>query len=341
VENIENHVSRHLNHLHTYSKLDEGLIHPTKDLRMLPFWIGAEIIYGKLDETLKSSLESIISLRESIFWRMIQGGLTRFSVSQYLPIAASEELRQFTQRWYAFNDAAYYHALTSDDDLLIIQLYRAMETKKITKLQAHQTIDEMLFANLDVTLGGISWNLVFLATNQRVQDELRAEVLEQSELAKDRPKTWEMYLQRPKSMLASCILESARLKPLAAFSVPQAIPTARLVSGYVMPAGTNFIVDSYAINVRNSFWGKDSTPYRPGRWMDLKTEEIRYNYWRYGFGPRTCMGKYVADIIIRGLLANLVRSYRLDLTDEMNAWDIDFDTWITHLTANLLCMKLP
>jgi len=35
------------------------------------------------------------------------------------------------------------------------------------------------------------------------------------------------------------------------------------------------MVDSYALNVRNGFWGLDSTVYRPARWLSLKASEVR------------------------------------------------------------------
>lgn len=36
-------------------------------------------------------------------------------------------------------------------------------------------LDEMLFDNLDVTIGGLSWNFVFLAADPDTQSRLRAE----------------------------------------------------------------------------------------------------------------------------------------------------------------------
>lgn len=74
------------------------------------------------------------------------------------------------------------------------------------------TLDETLFANLDVTIGGLSWNFVFLAAypseQQRLLDEIRS-------MRSKGDTAYNGYLQSATSFLAACINESSRLKPLA------------------------------------------------------------------------------------------------------------------------------
>lgn len=122
-------------------------------------------------------------------------------------------------------------------------------------------------------------------------------------------------------------------------SVPQAIPSSRVVGGYVFPAGTNFIIDAYALNVRNPFWGEDRQCYRPDRFLELakskSSTETRYNYWRFGFGPRQCMGKYLADLAMRELLVQLMEGFELRLMEkeaeeESSAWERNPAVWIDH-----------
>lgn len=50
---------------------------------------------------------------------------------------------------------------------------------------------------------------------------------------------------RLETLLLALMLEFARLKPLAAFSIPQAAPTHRVVGGFLITTGTNFVVDIY------------------------------------------------------------------------------------------------
>jgi cytochrome P450 len=76
--------------------------------------------------------------------------------------------------------------------------------------QVLQTVDESLYANLDVGIGSVSWNLVFLACYPEVQEELVREI--QDETARQ---GWEAYVQRSDTLLEACICESLRLRPIA------------------------------------------------------------------------------------------------------------------------------
>lgn len=147
------------------------------------------------------------------------------------------------------------------------------------------------------------------------------------------------YLISSSSLLAACVLEAARLKPLAAFSVPQAAPADRLIDGYRIPGHTNYVIDAYALHLRNPFWGPDSTLYRLERFLERKGLEFRYNYWRFGFGPRQCMRKHVADLIIRTLTVHILEQYTFKIRESSEDWKRIADTWISHPEMLLLCER--
>ncbi len=242
------------------------------------------------------------------------------------------ELRRFQQRWARFNDDAYHRALPDGpEELPIVSMTAAVAAGRMSRAHLLHTLDEILFANLDVTLGGISWNVVFMAADLDCQARLRSEIAERRGRELGKTADLDEYYHSSGSYLAACIAESARLRPLAAFSVPQAAPTARVVGGYFFPAGTNFLVDSYALNQRNPFWGATTLQYRPERFLELSRTQARYQYWRFGFGPRQCMGKYAADLILRVLLAHMVANYELALDEKgQELWRQDPDGWINH-----------
>lgn len=76
--------------------------------------------------------------------------------------------------------------------------------------QILQTIDESLYANLDVGIGSVSWNLVFLACYPEIQEQLFLEIQEMTT-----SQGWEKYVQRSDTLLEACICESLRLRPIA------------------------------------------------------------------------------------------------------------------------------
>ncbi|ELQ44764.1 cytochrome P450 monooxygenase [Pyricularia oryzae Y34] len=346
---IERIVARHFEELARTGRLRNGLIHPAEDLKMLPFWVVCEALYGRLPDRLVRELNSMAPLREGLFRHVMQGGLARFGWAAWLPTAANAEMDEFQRRWTAFNEAAYEFAKaqqqqpsnnSSPHDKLppIVDMVDKMRAGHITQEHLLQTLDESLYANLDVTTGSLSWNLVFLAANRDVQVRLRAELQAASDQS---PQSKEAYLRSDATLLHACVLESSRLKPLAAFSVPQAAPSARTVEGYVVPAQTSFVVDSYAINIHSDTWAPDNAAYRPERFLGKGGggSELRYKFWRFGFGPRQCMGKYLADNIIRRTLAHVVLGFELGWADEGEDWSRARDMWITHPDFCIRCTK--
>jgi len=92
---------------------------------------------------------------------------------------------------------------------------------------------------------------------------------------------------------------------------------------------TDVIVDAYAINVDNPYW-EESLRFDPYRHLGRKDQARRYNMWRFGFGPRQCLGKNVADIMLRVVIAEMLRRYELNIEQEKGADGVELqaDSWI-------------
>ncbi|EHK21968.1 uncharacterized protein TRIVIDRAFT_191816 [Trichoderma virens Gv29-8] len=330
---IEEFVRDCFNKLELEGDLSRGMLHPTQDLKMLPFWMVCYFLYGRLPVQMTEALKNLTECREEQMRDVIKGGISRFSFSRLLPTAANRRLREFKDRWLLFNRTAEEYARSHGSNSPIVDMFDAVHRGTISDDQLLQTLDETLLANLDVTTGGLAWNPVFLAVYPKCQQKSRQEIQNLPDQA-----ALHKYLQSPSTYLQACILESSRLRPLAAFSVPQSAPTPRVLDGYIIPASINFIVDAYALNVRNSYWAPDNETFRPDRFWGRKNMELRYLFWRFGFGPRQCMGKYVADSILRVTLAYLVQNFQLSLTTD--DWVRDKQTWITHPDFLLRCERL-
>lgn len=319
--------------------LSRGILDPADDLKLLPFLVVAEIVYGRLAPDVEQELRSLAPQREHLMKHVISGGISRFDWSQYLPTQANRDLAAFQKRWLAFNELAYRRAIEQNPDSPIVHFFTARDAGQISTAELLQTLDEMLYANLDVTIGGVSWNVVFLAAYRDVATQLREEIAHARANSFDGD--LDAYILSSTTLLAACVEEAARLRPLAAFSVPQAIPTARTVGGFHFPAGTNFVIDSYALNIRNPYWGDNRHEYQPERFLARNMTQARYNFWRFGFGPRQCMGKFVASNVIREIMVQLVENYDLGMlkSEAMDSWGRNPDVWINHPDMKLACTK--
>lgn len=95
-------------------------------------------------------------------------------------------------------------------------------------------------------------------------------------------------------------MESMRLSPPTFFSLPEQSGQHKVLpGGGVLPAGTPVIIDAWTLNRRSEVWGTDSLEFDPTRFRDLKASDYRYSLWRFGMGPRKCVGQFFADKIIK------------------------------------------
>ncbi|KOS22909.1 Sterol 26-hydroxylase [Escovopsis weberi] len=234
-------------------------------------------------------------------------------------------LLTFQRRWAIFAREAHAEA-TWKFEGAIVPLWLAASEGSMSMKQLLQTLDESLFANLDVTAHAVSWNVIDIARHTNLQRAVRLEM--QSHMSSE--EEYLAYLAREDTLLAACILESSRLHPILPFSNPEAASIDKVIDGYLIPKNTDVIVDAYAINVDNPYW-KDSSTFDPYRHLGQKDQARRYNMWRFGFGPRQCLGKNVADVILRVIVAELVGKYQLDLAKGEGTGDqveLQADSWI-------------
>ncbi|OTA04144.1 Cytochrome P450, putative [Trichoderma parareesei] len=305
-------------------KDQESVINVTDDLKYCPFFLVASIFFGPLTTGQRDEMYTIGPLREELFRHAFSGGVNRYSFARYLPGSALPKLRQFQRLWENFVKKAYDEAQPSSGSA-IVSLWEAVEHEGISKEELLQTLDESLFANLDVTAHALSWSVIRIAHHTAIQDEIRQEILDNYRSEQE----YEEYLRRDNTLLAACILEASRLHPILPFSNPEAAPADKVVAGCEIPQNTDVIVDAYAINVDNPYW-ENATEFRPRRHLGQKDQARRYNMWRFGFGPRQCLGKNVADIILRVIIAEMARCYQMDIlgAEGIDGVGLQADSWI-------------
>ncbi|PYH78669.1 cytochrome P450 [Aspergillus uvarum CBS 121591] len=309
---VQSRVARQFNELYgEYQAGEAWRLKPAEDLKLLPFWVISDLLYGELPPDMVQELLHITNLRTDVFQYAFKGGLSLFSVTKLFSPTIRAKLRVFHGRWAEFNRQAYRRAKASGQGTAcaIVPLYAAVERGQLTPTELMHTLDEALFANIDVTIGSFSWIPAFLAEDPASQEELRREI---AEVRMDNcDGAWARYIASNSTLLASCINESARLRPVTNYTYAQSIPTARDVGGFRIPRGTYMVVDTNALNIRDESWGPDRTSFRPRRFLAESRAYFRYRFWRFGFGPRQCIAQALADTILKVLVAYTVEHHRL------------------------------
>jgi cytochrome P450 len=78
----------------------------------------------------------------------------------------------------------------------------------------------------------------------------------------------------------------------------------KVIDGHFIPAGTEAMSYSYAIQRNKEFYGDDAEEFKPERWMESEKRnfELEAAQFTFGTGPRVCLGKDVAMLEMHKLL---------------------------------------
>lgn len=158
------------------------------------------------------------------------------------------------------------------------------------------------------TSSAMSGLLLNLAKNQDKQDLLRKEV---QQIPND-------FLQ-PEDLnsipyLRACIKESFRLYPVVSVNA-RGVGQDVVLSGYEVPKGSGVGMPIHVL-MQDQKYFKNPQQYIPERWIkgsDLyKGTSDPFIYLPFGFGPRSCIGKRIANMEIEVALINIIRNFKVE-----------------------------
>jgi gliotoxin/aspirochlorine/mycotoxins biosynthesis cytochrome P450 monooxygenase len=149
---------------------------------------------------------------------------------------------------------------------------------------------------------------------QRVHAEIDAALSDES-LGSNREDRAGAYIRKTDTLLHYCYLESGRLHPVLFYSLPELTADPKIIHGYHIPSKTSVLIDTYTLNRDAPVWGTDGHVFRPDRFGELLPTQYRYSYWRFGLGPRKCVGLNFGDKIIKTVLMGIMEKYSVEVVD--------------------------
>lgn len=162
-----------------------------------------------------------------------------------------------------------------------------------------------LMAGRDTTSSAMTWLFWLISTNEDVENELLNEVTSSShELVFDK--------LREMNYMKACICESMRLYPPVVWDSKHAANDDVLPDGTVVYKGNRVTYFPYGMGRMEELWGKDRFEFRPDRWFDesggLKMVSP-YKFPVFQAGPRVCLGKEMAFIQMKYVVASVLRRF--------------------------------
>lgn len=210
---------------------------------------------------------------------------------------------------------------SSEDKGVLEQLLEADAKMAIT-----MTID-MIMAGVDTTTKATGTLLYLVTKNKEAQTKLREELVSLMPTP-DSPVTEEVLSKA--HYLSACIKEAMRMAPVTLGTI-RTTTKEMVFGGYQVPKGVDVGTITSLTSMTTEHYVRP-TEFLPERWLRTTTNELSHKNVNafvtlpFGFGPRSCVGKRLANLEMQVMLAKMVRSFVLEWPHK----DMKFLTTLTH-----------
>ncbi|KAF3485389.1 hypothetical protein F2Q69_00057102 [Brassica cretica] len=111
--------------------------------------------------------------------------------------------------------------------------------------------------------------------------------------------------------LNAIIKETLRLHPPLSIIVPRLLSEDVRLRGYDIAAGTQVMINAWAIQRDNATWGPDAEEFKPERHLNssLDFQGQDYKFIPFGSGRRLCPAIRLALVLVEVTVANLVKRF--------------------------------
>ncbi|KAL9603907.1 MAG: hypothetical protein Q9219_000845 [cf. Caloplaca sp. 3 TL-2023] len=171
-----------------------------------------------------------------------------------------------------------------------------------------------LSAGRDTTAQSLTWTLYLLMRHPEfpgfIMEEL-SKVFPSSQRESGLADITYEHVQ-PASLpyLHSVFTETLRLYPPVPFELKECISPTTFPDGTWLPKGSVIIWVPWAMGRSRTIWGEDSEEFRPGRWLNaagsIDLQRSAFEFPVFNGGPRSCLGKKLAELLAVAVLARLV-----------------------------------
>jgi cytochrome P450 len=129
--------------------------------------------------------------------------------------------------------------------------------------------------------------------------------------------------------LHAALTESLRLYPPLPIDIKHVADDDILPDGYRVKKGHKVLYSIYSMGRMESIWGPDCATFRPERWLvprainaggseeggdiELRRDVSAFRFAAFNAGPRTCLGKDMAYVLMKSVASTLLLHFRVKL----------------------------
>ncbi|KAG5406802.1 hypothetical protein IGI04_012921 [Brassica rapa subsp. trilocularis] len=191
---------------------------------------------------------------------------------------------------------------------------------RLLSIQREQTTPfDMFIGGTATTSSLLEWTLTELVRHPECVKKLRDEICSVS--------AHNSYVNEDDvekmNYLNAIVKETLRLHPPLSIIVPRLLSEDVRLRGYDIAAGTQVMINAWAIQRDKATWGPDAEKFKPERHLNssLDFQGQDYKFIPFGSGRRLCPGIRLALVLVEVTVANLVK--RFDWRVQVGPYGVD------------------
>ncbi|XP_055585433.1 probable cytochrome P450 313a4 [Uranotaenia lowii] len=191
-------------------------------------------------------------------------------------------------------------------------------------------LDEIIYTGFETSAVNIGHMLLMLAMHQDIQERVYQEVI----TVCPNPEA-DVTLEDINNLVYTemAIKETLRLFPVISLFGRTLSVDLKIDDEYTLPKGTQVMISLQQMHRDPEIWGPNSNSFDPDHFLpDRAAERHPFAFLPFSAGPRNCIGYRYAWMLVRIVMAHLVRTYHFRTTLRMDQLDTSFS--VLHKISN-------
>ncbi|XP_037030675.1 cytochrome P450 4C1-like [Bradysia coprophila] len=246
--------------------------------------------------------------------------IMRFSKYHKISVESASTIKEFVRKIYGQKLMEFNSQISNEstgvhtDELgikqsrnFIDECIRLTVTQKC--FQEQDSINEsitMLLAGFETTAGTVANAILMLAMHPEYQQKVYEEI--ENNLTNDQTTVTADVINQL-TYTDRLIKETLRLFPIIPL-ITRITRSEMKIGKHDIPIGTEFILSIFDLHRKASIWGPDADKFDPNNFLpENVAQRHAHSFVPFSFGSRNCVGARYANIVVRLIVASLVRNF--------------------------------
>ncbi|XP_071692292.1 7-ethoxycoumarin O-deethylase-like [Rutidosis leptorrhynchoides] len=210
--------------------------------------------------------------------------------------------------------------LKEDDALDVFLKISQEKPDEINRSHIKSMLLDLFVAGTDTTSSTLEWAMTEVLRNPAAMAKAKEEleqVIGKGKIVKESDLSRLPYL--------SCVVkETLRIHPSIPFLIPRKVYNQVKLDNYIIPAGTQVLVNAWAISRDPNIW-EDALEFKPDRFLNLELDVSGQDFELipFGAGRRICPGLPLATRMIPMMLGSLLNNFDWKIDNGISCEELD------------------